>query len=98
MITRCPTCNTAFRVTEAQLSARGGQVRCGACTHVFDASASLQELTPAPTPADLANPSGVPMILHDTVILPCLCPLRSRSSKRPAPYSDARSSYPIGPT
>ena len=72
MITRCPTCNTAFRVTEAQLSARGGQVRCGACTHVFDASASLQELTPAPTQADLANPSGVPMILPDTA--PALSP------------------------
>lgn len=72
MITRCPTCNTAFRVTEAQLSARGGQVRCGACTHVFDASASLQELTPAQTQADLANPSGEPMILPDTA--PALSP------------------------
>ncbi len=48
MITRCPACHTAFRVTENQLAARDGQVRCGACTHVFDAAAHLQEGMPAP--------------------------------------------------
>ena len=41
MITRCPRCETAFRVTEDQLQARGGQVRCGRCHSVFDARAAL---------------------------------------------------------
>ena len=41
MITRCPTCNTAFRVTERQLRAREGQVRCGRCDTLFDAVATL---------------------------------------------------------
>lgn len=41
MITRCPDCQTAFRVTTAQLAARDGQVRCGYCIHVFDAAAHL---------------------------------------------------------
>ena len=41
LITRCPTCATTFRVLPAQLSARGGRVRCGKCAAVFDGVASL---------------------------------------------------------
>src|SRR5207247_7292768 len=40
MITRCPACATAFRVTESQLRARSGQVRCGRCGALFDALAA----------------------------------------------------------
>lgn len=36
MVTRCPGCNTLFRVTTEQLQARDGKVRCGRCTLVFD--------------------------------------------------------------
>src|SRR4051812_46333959 len=39
LITRCPSCSTAFRASESQLSARSGQVRCGRCEAVFDAFA-----------------------------------------------------------
>ena len=41
LTTRCPDCGTAFRVLPAQLSARGGKVRCGKCTRVFDGVAAL---------------------------------------------------------
>jgi predicted Zn finger-like uncharacterized protein len=41
MITRCPLCRTAFRVTDGQLGAAGGLVRCGACTHVFQGKQHL---------------------------------------------------------
>ncbi len=34
--TRCPHCQTSFRVTPAQLERRGGQVRCGVCQQSFD--------------------------------------------------------------
>lgn len=51
LVTRCPECNTAFRVYEEQLEARGGQVRCGACKQVFDAYASLEE-----RPLDMEGP------------------------------------------
>ncbi len=44
LITRCPECQTAFRVHENQLAARQGKVRCGACGFVFDAFASLVEV------------------------------------------------------
>lgn len=41
LVTRCPGCATAFRVQPAQLSARGGQVRCGRCHEVFNGIAAL---------------------------------------------------------
>jgi len=53
LTTRCPNCGTAFRVQPAQLSARGGKVRCGKCGHVFDgvhalvAEGAAQEQSPA---------------------------------------------------
>jgi predicted Zn finger-like uncharacterized protein len=44
--TRCPGCNTIFRVTPQQLALRAGQVRCGHCQTVFDGVASLVSLAP----------------------------------------------------
>ncbi|HTQ74229.1 MAG TPA: DUF3426 domain-containing protein [Burkholderiales bacterium] len=41
MMTRCPVCGTAFRVSEQQLGAHEGQVRCGRCDNLFDAIATL---------------------------------------------------------
>ncbi len=48
LVTRCPTCGTAFRVLPGQLSARAGRVRCGKCGAVFDGIASLVEQGPEP--------------------------------------------------
>lgn len=41
MYTRCPECQTAFRVTVAQLKVRDGLVRCGRCDSVFRADLHL---------------------------------------------------------
>jgi len=35
LATRCPHCQTRFRVTPAQLELRDGLVRCGACREIF---------------------------------------------------------------
>lgn len=43
MLTRCPACETHFRVTPEQLKVRSGRVRCGECQHVFNALDSLIE-------------------------------------------------------
>lgn len=43
MLTRCPACDTRFRVTAEQIKARSGRVRCGACQHAFNALDSLIE-------------------------------------------------------
>ena len=48
LVTRCPTCGTAFRVLAGQLSARAGRVRCGKCGAVFDGIAALVEQGPEP--------------------------------------------------
>ncbi|MDA8109327.1 MAG: zinc-ribbon domain-containing protein [Betaproteobacteria bacterium] len=50
LVTRCPGCGTAFRVQPAQLSARGGKVRCGKCGTVFNGVAALVETTRAASP------------------------------------------------
>jgi predicted Zn finger-like uncharacterized protein len=50
MKTRCPNCQTAFRVTPEQLKARVGKVRCGQCQSVFNALDSLLDEIPAPAP------------------------------------------------
>lgn len=46
MLTRCPACETHFRVTADQLKLRAGRVRCGECQHVFNALDTLIEEAP----------------------------------------------------
>ncbi|MEX2476371.1 DUF3426 domain-containing protein [Marinobacter sp.] len=46
--TRCPKCDTRFRVTDEQLSIAKGKVRCGNCMDVFNAI-DHQMVPPAPT-------------------------------------------------
>ncbi|WP_183739938.1 MULTISPECIES: DUF3426 domain-containing protein [unclassified Janthinobacterium] len=41
LATKCPHCNTIFRVAADQLKLRGGIVRCGTCKEVFDGNAAL---------------------------------------------------------
>lgn len=55
LYTRCSGCDTTFRVTTQQLQASGGQVRCGHCTRVFDAFATLTAQQP---PRPLQDPAA----------------------------------------
>ena len=57
MMTRCPSCSTAFRVTEQQLGAREGRVRCGRCDTLFDAITTLSAEPDARMPFENAGPS-----------------------------------------
>ncbi|OLL29895.1 hypothetical protein BTH42_20885 [Burkholderia sp. SRS-W-2-2016] len=45
LATRCPFCETVFRLQPAQLAQRRGLVRCGHCQEVFDASSSLFDVS-----------------------------------------------------
>lgn len=47
MYTRCPRCRTTFAVSDEQLQARGGVVRCGECHNVFRADRNLMGSLPA---------------------------------------------------
>ena len=66
LFTRCPGCKTVFRVTDAQLALRDGQVRCGHCRTVFSGPDHLISLAPAlaaegePEPDELL--SGPPTV------------------------------------
>lgn len=41
LVAQCPHCQTRFRLSQEHLQAAGGNVRCGACLKVFDASAQI---------------------------------------------------------
>ncbi|AFT87165.1 DUF3426 domain-containing protein [Paraburkholderia phenoliruptrix] len=45
LATRCPFCQTVFRLQPTQLALRRGLVRCGQCHEVFDASGSLYDIS-----------------------------------------------------
>lgn len=51
MITRCPKCGTAFRISEALLKSAKGVVRCGSCLSVFNARDHLEVGRQTPPPA-----------------------------------------------
>lgn len=57
-LTRCPHCDTRFRVTEEQLGIARGKVRCGNCMEVFNALEHSETETSKPRPAaTAASPS-----------------------------------------
>ncbi|SFV09590.1 DUF3426 domain-containing protein [Pseudoduganella namucuonensis] len=61
LATKCPHCNTIFRVAHDQLKLRGGIVRCGACNEVFDGNAALVDPTPKqPVIIDIPAASPTP--------------------------------------
>ncbi len=75
-ITQCPHCQTRFKVQPGQLDVCDGQVRCGRCSTVFDARASLEPVdnapavapsAPAPTPASSQASSPSPLAAEDAL-------------------------------
>ncbi|KVR72024.1 hypothetical protein WM06_14955 [Burkholderia cepacia] len=63
LATRCPHCETVFRLQQEQLSLHQGLVRCGHCHEVFNASESLvpehaQQPEPALTEPAAASDEG----------------------------------------
>lgn len=59
LITRCPACETLFRVVPDQLRISEGWVRCGQCDEIFDASYHLlpESLTESQSDDSLDDPS-----------------------------------------
>lgn len=51
LVTRCPHCSTSFHVTEQQLRAARGAVRCGSCLQVFRADENIVFNEGDPQPA-----------------------------------------------
>lgn len=61
LATTCTACGTVFRVVQDQLKVSEGWVRCGRCTHVFNALESLFDLerdtAPGSLPGELNEPA-----------------------------------------
>lgn len=83
--TQCPACQTRFKVSDAQLAAANGLVRCGRCAHVFNATDHLVELAEplrpaapvAPQPAAPEQPAPIPQ--PAPVATPPAAPLSPRA-------------------
>ncbi|WP_295515394.1 DUF3426 domain-containing protein [uncultured Pseudomonas sp.] len=61
LVAQCPHCHTRFRVTQEHLAAADGDVRCGVCLEVFNASNQAAPLTaPVAAPAPAAPPPAAP--------------------------------------
>lgn len=83
LITRCPTCETMFKVVPDQLRVSEGWVRCGQCAEIFDATQNMVPSTEpqAPTPNPVAEPPRHP------VSVPAPAPVPTQTFIRPAAES-----------
>ncbi len=61
MLTRCPTCQSWFRVRAEHLSAASGYVTCGQCDAVFNALATLVEESAPPVAPAAPRADAVPV-------------------------------------
>lgn len=56
MQTRCPACNTVFKVTKPQFAKADGLVRCGQCQYIFNGRDHLQDKNRPPETGETASP------------------------------------------
>ena len=89
--TRCPTCNTVFRVSVEQLEARQGKVRCGQCAHVFNALECIVGDMPSTAPQELP---AAPRIEEDIDAMPAVLASRYREVRPETPVADETSAPP----
>ena len=60
-ITRCPDCDTVYKVESEQLQQAHGWLRCGTCQHVFDSAGRVVAADVIPTLTDRVN-MGAPQL------------------------------------
>lgn len=84
MLTRCPHCQTTFRVAPEQLKARLGQVRCGTCRGVFNAIDSLADEVPV-----VIGPTAEPVAAAPEPILETETEAEAKPEPVPEPASSA---------
>ncbi|HVW65244.1 MAG TPA: DUF3426 domain-containing protein [Nitrosospira sp.] len=81
LITRCPSCGTAFRITPTLLQAHGGDVRCGRCAKVFNGFSTLATMqepeaaVPATAEAVGTPPAETP--LDASMAAPAVAPINN---------------------
>jgi predicted Zn finger-like uncharacterized protein len=84
MITRCPKCGTAFRVTPSQLQSAKGAVRCGSCLNVFKAQEYLVASTTTPAAPKNAGTSPSSTTVAATALKPVAAKPELSNKQTPA--------------
>jgi len=69
MYTRCPHCQTCFRIAEAHLKAANGRVRCGSCKEVFNANSHIYDNLPDAEKNEIKNNPVFPKDEHQHIDL-----------------------------
>lgn len=93
MLTRCPHCDTVFRVTPQQLQKQHGQVRCGRCMQVFDgfrmlsseSDRTIAEPAPAVAPQPVKTPAPAQEAAAATAAAPVPAPVAPAAPLQPEP-------------
>ena len=68
-LTQCPHCKASFKVSEDQIAAANGRVRCGACMNIFDAIAySISKIESDPALEETPSSDTPPVDLEDTLL------------------------------
>ncbi len=60
LLTRCPHCNTLFKLHPHQIEAAGGFVRCGSCMKVFKAHKNILNADKLPSVDNISQPATQP--------------------------------------
>lgn len=94
MITKCPSCSTAFRVTPQQLQAHHGMVRCGRCATVFDGFKTLAAQAADMSHAAALAPAPPPRSNGDIVMPPAMLASVTSVPPEPAPQPVAIQAEP----
>lgn len=89
MVTRCPKCGTAFRITSTQLESAKGAVRCGSCLNIFKAQDHLvkQEAPASTTPASttpVSTPAPAPQAATSIAAASATTVSKPKASATPA--------------
>lgn len=91
--TRCPFCSSVFNITDEQLAARGGHVRCGGCLQVFRADQHIvtgEAVTPT-TSAPTSTSTPVAARAHNVTTSTTESPVKPvKKSKNPDDESWAK--------
>jgi predicted Zn finger-like uncharacterized protein len=82
-ITRCPQCETAFKVSPQQLGLAKGWVRCGRCSHVFEAALYF-EMPPDMPVSPLMWPMGAGALILALLVQFVLVQRNWLASEEPA--------------
>jgi len=87
-ITHCPQCETAFKVSPQQLELAKGWVRCGRCSHVFEAALHFEAQPDIPV-APLSN-TEAPALFRSAMATPTAVSVPASSHVSP-PKADTPS-------